>query len=273
MPKEELEAESPGSLDSQNSTALYSLHPKLPTTYNEAALSHLQRRQQVIICNNLFIPCPSNSECSTYDTDDNQSTDDLDDTDGSPAKVKADSSCLQIESPTAGTGMDMPTPQDVWSTRNKAKQVPDPARKMPLQQQSSSQGTGHYKTISSSLQDHQVLLPRPPGLLTGPSVHKLLSNIASKAFQDHCISIQHRSRPVFLFFIISRPSGLKKTMKELAIAFQDLPFAVWMLTLREDQSLGTGNEDSRGPTPCLRTIEDTSNKWSTQKSEKFLQTF
>ena len=36
---EELEVESLDSLDSQTSTASYSLHPKLPITYNEAALS------------------------------------------------------------------------------------------------------------------------------------------------------------------------------------------------------------------------------------------
>ena len=38
-PREELEAESPDSLDSQANTALYSLCPRLPITYNEAALS------------------------------------------------------------------------------------------------------------------------------------------------------------------------------------------------------------------------------------------
>ena len=39
MPKKELETKSPSSLDSQASTALYSLCPRLPITYNEAALS------------------------------------------------------------------------------------------------------------------------------------------------------------------------------------------------------------------------------------------
>ena len=97
-PKEELEADSPASPDSQTSTASYSLCPRLPD-----------------------------------DTDGNQSTDDSDDTDGSPAEVKADSSWQQIESPTAGTGTDTPTPQDVRLTSNKVKQMPDPARKMPLQ--------------------------------------------------------------------------------------------------------------------------------------------
>ena len=84
-----------------------------------------------MICNNLSIPFPSNSECSTDNTDGNQSPDDLDDTDGSPAEVKADSSCQQIESPTAGTGTDMPTPQDVQLTRNKVQEDPVPTRKMP----------------------------------------------------------------------------------------------------------------------------------------------
>ena len=39
IPREELEAESLVSLDSQTSMALYSLCPRLPITYNEAALS------------------------------------------------------------------------------------------------------------------------------------------------------------------------------------------------------------------------------------------
>ena len=68
-PREEMEAESPHSLDSQTSTASYSLCPRLTITYNEAALSQLQGRPQVITCNNLSIPFPSNSECSTDDTD------------------------------------------------------------------------------------------------------------------------------------------------------------------------------------------------------------
>ena len=111
MSEEELEAESPSSLDSQTSTASYSLCPRLPITYNGTALSHLQGRPQVKICNNLSIPFPSNSECSTNNTGGNQSSDgETDDSDGpTPSEVEADSSCLQIESPTAGTGMDMPT--------------------------------------------------------------------------------------------------------------------------------------------------------------------
>ena len=36
---EELEVESPDSLDTQTSTASFSLHPRLPSTYNEAAFS------------------------------------------------------------------------------------------------------------------------------------------------------------------------------------------------------------------------------------------
>ena len=72
--REELEVESPDSPDSQTSTASYSLHPRLPITYNEAALSQLQGRPQVIICNNLSLPFPSNSECSTDDTNGNISS-------------------------------------------------------------------------------------------------------------------------------------------------------------------------------------------------------
>ena len=43
-PREEMEAESPDSLDSQASNASYSLCLRLPITYNEAALSWLQGR-------------------------------------------------------------------------------------------------------------------------------------------------------------------------------------------------------------------------------------
>ena len=89
--REELEAESPDSPDSQASIASYSLHPRLPITYNEAALSQLQGRPQVIICNNLSIPFPSNCEYSTDDTDSN-TTDGTNDTDGSPLEAVADSS-------------------------------------------------------------------------------------------------------------------------------------------------------------------------------------
>ena len=101
-PGEELEAESLDSPDSQASIASYSLCPRLPITYNEAALSQLQGRPQVITCNNLSITFPSYGECSTDDTHGNTSTEGTDNTDGSPAKVEADSSCLQRESPTAG---------------------------------------------------------------------------------------------------------------------------------------------------------------------------
>ena len=88
IPEEEFEAESPSSPDSQASTASYSLCPRLPITYNKAALSWLQGRSQVKICNNLSIPFPSNSECSTDDTDGNQSPYDMVDSDGSPAEVR-----------------------------------------------------------------------------------------------------------------------------------------------------------------------------------------
>ena len=83
---EELEVESPDSPDSQTSTAWYSLHSRLPITYNEAALSQLQGRPQVIACNNLSIPFPSNSECSTDNTNGNTSSGDTSDTDGLPCR-------------------------------------------------------------------------------------------------------------------------------------------------------------------------------------------
>ena len=131
-PREELEAESPDSSDSQASTALYSLHPRLPIMYNEAALSQLQGRPQVITCNNLSIPFPSDSECSTDDTDGN-TTDGTDDTDGSPAEVMADSSHPQRKSPTAGTGADTPTLKDVQLTTTQVIEMPNHMRKMPSQ--------------------------------------------------------------------------------------------------------------------------------------------
>ena len=86
---EELEVESPDSPDSQTSTASYSFCPRLPITYNEAALSWLQGRPQVITCNNLSIPFSSDSEYSTEGTDSNTSSGDTSDTDGSPAEVMA----------------------------------------------------------------------------------------------------------------------------------------------------------------------------------------
>ena len=58
-------------------------------------------------------------------TDGNTSTEETDDTDGSPAEVEADSSCLQIESLTAGTGIGMPAPQDVWLTTTKVAKMPN----------------------------------------------------------------------------------------------------------------------------------------------------
>ena len=127
-PREELEAESLDSPDSQTSTALYSLCPRLPITYN---FSHLQGRPQVIICNNLSIPFPSNSECSTDDTNGNTSSDGTDDPHGSPADIVADSLCLQRESPTTGTGMDMPTMQAVQLTNLQVTKMPNSLRKMP----------------------------------------------------------------------------------------------------------------------------------------------
>ena len=149
---EELEVENPDSLDSQTSTASYSLHPRLPITYNEAALTCLQGRPQVTICNNLSIPFPSNSECSTDDTSRNSSADDNSESDGSPAEeVVADSSCLQIESLTAGTGMDTPTAHAVHKTNFQVSSMPLTMRKMP--------STRHSKIPIGirSLQDHSLL--------------------------------------------------------------------------------------------------------------------
>ena len=151
-PREELEAESPDFVDSQTSSASYSLHPRLPITYNETALSWLQGRPQVITCNNLSKPFISNSKCSTDDTNGDTSTDD---TDGSPAEVEADSSCLQIESPTAGIGMDMAIPQDVQVTTTKVTEMPTTARKMPLQRHMK------FPIGNRSLQDHPICIPGP----------------------------------------------------------------------------------------------------------------
>ena len=174
-PREELEVESLDSPDSQTSTASYSLCPRLPITYYKAALSCLQGRPQVITCNNLSIPFPSDSECSTDDTDGN-TTDGTDDPDGSPAEVKADSSCQQIESPTAGIGTDMPTPQDVQQIPSEVTEMPPIVRKTPLQRHN------RFPIGNRSLQDHKTHIPGPSGpaqrtikssqrtvLLTGPS--------------------------------------------------------------------------------------------------------
>ena len=153
---EELKVECPDSLDSQTSTASYSLHPRWPITYNEAALSQLRGRPQVTICNNLSIPFPSNSECSTDDTNGNTSSGDTSDSDGSPAEeVVADSSCLQRESPTAGTGMDMPTLQAVPRTTLQVPSMPISMRKMPSHRHSK------FPIGIKSLQDHPAALKRP----------------------------------------------------------------------------------------------------------------
>ena len=174
-PREELEAESLDSPDSQTSTASYSLHPRLPITYNEAVLSWLQGRPQVITCNNLSIPFPSNSECSTDDTN-GSTTNGTDDTNGSSAEVMADSSHPQRESPTAGTGADMPTLQDVQPTTSEVAEMPNYMRKMP------SQRHVKFPIGNRSLQDHPTQIPGPSNpasrttrssertvLLTGPS--------------------------------------------------------------------------------------------------------
>ena len=154
---DELEVESPDSSDSQTSTASYSLCPRLPITYNEATLSRIQGRLQVITCNNLSIPFPSDSECSTDNTNGNTSSGDTSDTDCSPTEVVADSSCLQRESLTAGTGTDTPTLQAVPRTTLQVHKIPASMRKMP----------SHRHSIIPigirSFQDHSPVL-------TGPSV-------------------------------------------------------------------------------------------------------
>ena len=185
--REELETESLDSLDSQTSTASYSLCPRLPITYNEATLSQLQGRPQVIICNNLSIPFPSNSECSTDDSDGN-TTNGTDNPDGSPAEVETDSSCLQIESATAGTGTDMPTPQDVQLTPPKVTEMPTTARKMPLQRHN------RFPIGNRSLQDLKMQIPGPSSpasrtikrsqrtvLFTGPSSSTAQANRSTES--------------------------------------------------------------------------------------------
>ena len=84
----------PGSADSQASTASYSLHPRLPITYNEAALSKLHSRPQVGILNNLSIPLPISSSSDSEFTSNGSEDDD-------PAEAEADSSPTQNESPAA----------------------------------------------------------------------------------------------------------------------------------------------------------------------------
>ena len=104
--------------------------------------------------NNLSIPFPSDSECSTDDTDGN-TTDGRDDPDGSPAEVAADSSCLQRESPTAGTGRDMPTQHDVQLIPPKVTEMLTTVRKMP------SQRHNRFPIGNRSLQDLKMQIPGP----------------------------------------------------------------------------------------------------------------
>ena len=152
---EEFEVESLDSLDSQTSTASYSLLPRFPITYNEAALSWLQGKLQVITCNNLSIPFPSNSECSTDDTNGNTSSGDTSDSDGSPVEVAADSSHLQRESLTAGTGTDTPTSQAVPRTTLQIHSMPVSMRKTPSHRHSK------IPIGIRSLQDHAAALTTP----------------------------------------------------------------------------------------------------------------
>ena len=84
----------PGSPDSQASIASYSLWPRFHISYNEAALTCLNRRPQVKTLNFLSIPLPGSS-----DSDEESSSDES----GSPAEVKADSPHSQDESLTSST--------------------------------------------------------------------------------------------------------------------------------------------------------------------------
>ena len=152
---EKLEVESPDSPDSQTSTASYSLCPKLPTTYNEAVFSQLQGRPQVTICNNLSLSFPSDSECSADDTNGNTSSSETSNSDGFPVEeVVADSSHLQRESLTAGTGTDMPALQAVPRTTLQVHSMPISMRKMPSHRHSK------IPIGIRSLQDHPAMLTR-----------------------------------------------------------------------------------------------------------------
>ena len=180
---EELDVESPELSGQPNQYCLVlTLHPRVPITYNEAALTRLQGRPQVTICNNLSIPFLSNSECSTDDTSGNSSADDLCESDGSPVEeVMADSSCLQIESPTAGTGMDMPTAQAVHKTNLQVSSMPLMMRKMP--------STRHSKIPIGirSLQDH-------PSLTRQSTSSLRTATKSSKNNFKHCRTFQLNKR-------------------------------------------------------------------------------
>ena len=180
--REELEAESLDSPDSQTSTALYSLCPRLPITYNEAAVSWLQGRPQVTTCNSLSIPFPSDSECSTDDTDGNTSTDGTDNTDGSPAEVEADSSHRENHWQQGQARTHLPHKMSSWPHPRLQKCLT--WGRCPHKGISNSPlGIGHSRTIQHGFQDHHILLPGPPG------PQKELS-----CFQDHPVQLQtHKS--------------------------------------------------------------------------------
>ena len=84
---------SPSSLDSTTLTASYMLRPRLPITYNEAALRCLNQRPQVRTLNFLSIPLPMSSN--------DQSTESSTDASDNPAEVMAGSPHQQDESPTS----------------------------------------------------------------------------------------------------------------------------------------------------------------------------
>ena len=103
----------PSSLDSQASTASYSLCPRLPITYIKAALNKLQGRPEVRTFHNLSIPLPITSNDSEFTLD---SSDDDD-----PTEAEADSSPTQKELPAAvpeGTDTSSSAPQMTHPTRS-----------------------------------------------------------------------------------------------------------------------------------------------------------
>ena len=192
-PKEKFKAGSPSSLDSQASTAIYSLCPRLAITYNETALSHLQGRPQVKISNNLPIPFPSDRECSTSDdmsTDGNLSTDD--DTDGTddPAEFEADSSNNHIESPTADRGMEcLPHNQDVHMTVTRSdRSRTRPATQGTHQMSRSSQGRQPCNRMYVLHREHTISGQLGPHFRTIRS-QNFHSYITIQAFQDHRVPV------------------------------------------------------------------------------------
>ena len=99
---------------------------------------------------------------------------DYSESDGSPAEeVVADSSCLKIESLTAGTGMDTPTVQAVHKTNLQVSSLPLTLRKMPSTRQSK------IPIGIRSLQDHTLLTKQSTSSArTATKSSRIISNIA-----------------------------------------------------------------------------------------------